>query len=239
MIVKKQYHTSVEDFTKEGRLNLPAILKLFENAGNAHSDKAGDSPFNYDGHSFAWVITEWKIEVSEYPHYSDKIEVETWSEGLTSPLVASRNFLMYKNGGICARGTSKWVRIDMAKGRLVKIEKELIDRYGPEDKTVFEGSKIEKIQQPEKFDREIPLPVRRCDIDFNNHIHNVKYLDYALETLPLEIFKNQVFKGLRISYKTAAKEGEELTGKYAFIDGKHIVVIYGAEASVKALVQFE
>lgn len=239
MIVKKQYHTSVEDFTREGKLNLPAILKLFENAGNAHSDKAGDSPFDCEGHTFAWVITEWKIEITEYPHYSEKIEVETWSEGLTSPLIASRNFLLYRNGQVCARGTSKWVRIDLAKGRLVKIEKELLDKYEPEDRTVFEDSKVEKIQLPETFDYEKPIPVRRCDIDFNSHIHNVKYLDYALETLPLETFKNQTFKSLRITYKNASKEGEELTGKYARLDAKHIVGIYGADNSVKALVQFE
>lgn len=238
MIVKKQYHTSVEDFTKEGKLNLPAILKLFENAGNSHSDKAGDSPFDYDGHSFAWVITEWKIEISEYPHYSDKIEVETWSEGLSSPLIASRDFLLYKNGEVCARGTSKWVRIDVQKGRLCKIEKELLDKYEPEDKTVFEDGKVEKIQLPENFDFEKPIPVRRCDIDFNSHIHNVKYLDYALETLPEDVYKSQNFKSLRITYKTATKEGEALTGKYAFLDSKHVVGIYAEDNSVKALVQF-
>ncbi len=237
MILRKGYHTSVEDFNKDGRLTPLAVLKIFENIGNRHSDKAGDSPFNFDGHTFAWVITEWKIEVTEYPHYTDTIEAETWSEGLTSPLVASRNFLLYKNGEICARGTSRWVRIDLQKGRLCKIEKELIDKYEPDTKVAFEDSKVEKIPVPEAYISEKKIAIRRSDFDFNNHVHNLCYLDYAFEALPDEVYKSQDFKKIRITYKTAVTESDEIVGKYADVDGKKIVSICTTSGDLRALVQ--
>ena len=36
MILRKGYHTSVEDFNKDGRLTPLAVLKIFENIGNRH-----------------------------------------------------------------------------------------------------------------------------------------------------------------------------------------------------------
>ena len=196
MILRKSYHTSVEDFNKNGRLTPLAVLKIFENIGNRQSDKAGDSPFNFDGHTFAWVITEWKIEVTEYPHYTDTIEAETWSEGLTSPLVASRNFLLYKNGEICARGTSRWVRIDLQKGRLCKIEKELIDKYEPDTKVAFEDSKVEKIPVPEAYISEKKIAIRRATL--------ISTITYTISAIWITLLKpsRTKFTNLRILRKS-------------------------------------
>ncbi len=235
MIFTEDYKTVIEDFGKDGKLNLPGILKIFENLGNRHSDLAGDSVFKYDGSSAAWVLTEWQIEVEDFPLYSDQIKVETWSEGLKSPLVANRNYAMYKNGQLCVRGTTRWVLFDIKTQRLCKIEKELLDRYQPEDKTIFESSKLEKIPLPESFQTEKALQMRRSDIDFNNHVHNLTYLDYALESLPEDVYK-QIFKNLRITYKTAIKEGEEIKGKYADVEGKKVVLITDSSDAIKALI---
>lgn len=235
MIYTEDYKTVIEDFGKDGKLNLSGILRIFENLGNRHSDLAGDSVFKYDGSSAAWVLTEWQIQVEDFPLYSDKIKVETWSEGLKSPLVANRNYAMYKNGQLCVKGTTRWVLFDIKTQRLCKIEKELLDKYQPEDKVIFENSKLEKIPVPESFQAEKALQMRRSDIDFNNHVHNLTYLDYALESLPEEAYKT-AYKNLRITYKTAIKEGEEIKGKYADVDGKKVVLITDSTDALKASV---
>ncbi|MCR4735876.1 MAG: hypothetical protein K5829_12825 [Treponema sp.] len=235
MIFSEEYKTVIEDFDKNGKLNLAGILRIFENLGNRHSDLAGDSVFKYDGNSNAWVLTEWQIEVDDFPLYSDKIKVETWSEGLKSPLVANRNYAMYKNGQLCVKGTTRWVLFDIKAQRLCKIEKELLDKYQPEDKSIFENSKLEKIPIPESFEVEKNIQMRRSDIDFNNHVHNLTYLDYALETLPEEEYKKE-YKKLRITYKTAIKNGDEIKGRYAEIEGKKILLICDTSDNVKALI---
>lgn len=237
MIFSYDYKPVIEDFSKDGKLSLTAILKILENAGNAHSDYAGDSIFNIAGKTKAWILTEWSIKIDEYPSYADEIKAETWSEDLSSPLVANRNFLLYKNGKICAKGASVWVLFDMAAQRLSKIDESLLESYKPENKKVFEEKKPAKIEKPESFAAEKAVEIRRSDIDFNNHVHNLVYLDYAMQVLPQEVYESSKFKSLRVTYKTAVKGGNNVICRYAQSDGKHVVFIYNEEDQLCTMVQ--
>ncbi|MBP5451989.1 MAG: hypothetical protein J6Y16_07115, partial [Treponema sp.] len=75
--------------------------------------------------------------------------------------------------------------------------------------------------------------------DFNDHVHNLTYLDYALEGLPEEVFNKRDFKKLRISYKLAVKAGEEIVCKYAQTEGRHICCIYGKDGDLKTQIEFD
>lgn len=237
MIFKETYNSEIEDFTKEGKLSFSAVLKIFENMGNRHSDLAGDSRFKYDGTETAWVLTEWQIQAESFPLYTDKIRAETWAEEVKSPLVAIRDFRLYKNDSVCIRGNSKWVLLDLKTQRLCRIGQEFIDKYQPEPQTVFADSNFSKIKEPENYSFEKRIQIRRSDFDFNNHIHNITYLDYALETIPEEVYKSLEFKNLRISYKTAIKDDKEVIGRYYEEAGKKVLGIYDDANQLKAMVQ--
>lgn len=236
MIFEYEYKPVIEDFSNDGHLSVNAILKIFENAGNAHSDYAGDSIFKTAGITKTWVLTEWFIQIDEYPFYSDSVKAETWSEGANSPLFANRNFILYKNGKACAKGTSVWVLVDFATQRLCKIEKNVLEKYLPEDKRLFE-EKIAKIEKIEDFQSEEEIAVRRTDFDFNSHVHNLVYVDYAMQVLPDEAYKTQNFKNVRISYKSAVKEGRKVLCRYAKKDEKHNVFIFNEENQLCTMIQ--
>lgn len=228
MIFSTDFSPLLEDFDKSERLTMAAILKYFENAGSRHSDAAGDSAIKVsETLGVAWVLTDWKVCVQEFPRYGQKIKVETWSEGLVSPFGTSRNYYLYADGNLAVEGTSKWVRFDIRAGRPIKVEADLLDRYGPEPgKKVFGGEKLAKISLPEAFEAETKIQLRRSDFDFNNHVHNLNYYDFALEALPAKAAA--AFKNARISYKTALKEGDNAIAKYAAVNGKNVVAIYAA-----------
>lgn len=238
MIFDYEYKPVIEDFSKDGTLTLSAMIKILENAGNAHSDLAGDSVFNIKDISRAWILTDWQIEISEYASYGDKILAQTWSEGFTSPLTANRNFLLYKNGQCFAKGTTRWVLMDFAAKRPCKIESSYLEKYSTEDKVVFEEKKLWKIPAPESWTTETKITVRRSDIDFNEHVHNLTYIDYARELLPSEVSQMTAFKKLRITYKTALREGGTAVVRYAYIEDSHVIYIFDAEDHLCCQLQF-
>ena len=235
MVFSTEFSPLLEEFDKNERLTMAAILKYFENAGSRHSDAAGDSAIKVsETLGVAWVLTDWKICVQEFPRYGQKIKVETWSEGLTSPFGTSRNYYLYADEKLCVEGTSKWVRFDLKAGRPMKVEADLLDRYGPEPgKQVFGGEKLAKISLPEAFEAEKTIQLRKSDFDFNDHVHNLNYYDFALEVLP----NGADAKNLRVSYKTALKQGDNAVAKYAPVDQKIVVAIYtvGADGAAGAL----
>lgn len=239
MIFNYDYKAVIEDFGKDGKLLLGAAMKILENAGNAHSDSCGNQVFTISKDGKAWVLMEWQIEVLDYPKYDEAIKVETWIENVTSPLMCSRNLLMYKNGEPCIKAVTKWVMLDINTGRPCKLEASLVEKYSPEDKTVFENSKLAKILVPENFESEKIIDVQRRDIDFNDHVHNLVYIDYALETLPYDIYKNNGFKKIRVTYKTSLKENSKAVCRYGKVGEGNVVQICNEENQICCLVELK
>lgn len=239
MIIDFNYQPVLEDYKKNGEMKLSSILKILENSGNKHSDTAGDAILEGTNNGKAWILTDWYIEILSYPEYGDKILAKTWSELVKNPLVCTRDFELYCNDKLAVTGTTKWIQLDLERNRPCKIDPETIAKYQPEDKCTFADAKLPRIPVPESYENEVKIVTRRADIDFNGHVHNLIYLDYALEALPEDIYDAREFTKLRISYKIAVKENEEIVCKYAKEGSSHICNIYGTDGSLKTLVVFE
>lgn len=238
MIVETSYIPVIEDYNKDGTLKLSAILKILENAGNCHSDSVGDNVLTGSNNGKAWVLTDWKLEIISYPVYGNDIKTQTWGEDGKSPFCLMRDFLLYADGQLCVKGTTQWVLFDLNTGKICRVEADLVNKYEPESKKVFDDIKLSKINIPQEFSITKEITLRRCDIDFNDHVHNISYLDFAMEALPENIYKNSHFKHLRITYKNAVTSGEKVIAKYSENDGKHIVCIYGDDNTLSTLVEF-
>lgn len=237
MFVKFEYQPLIEDFYSNGEMKIETILKILENSGNRHSDKAGDYILQSSNNGFAWILTDWFVQIDFYPKYGDKIHAITWSQGITSLFGTSRDFELYCNDELCAKGTTRWVYFNMNTNRPQKISDDLLEKYGPEKKSVFEDSKLPKIEIPQVFDTEISIKPRRNDIDFNHHVHNLVYVDYGMEALDEETYLNHDFKSIRITYKSAVVAGESLKVKCALVDKKHVICIFNQQDELKTLLE--
>lgn len=239
MFVEFNYEPLIEDFYNDGKMRAEAILRIMENAGNRHSDMAGNGLLEGSSKGQAWILTDWFVKLNKVPVYGNKITVKTWINSGISLFGCDRQFELYANGELCGFGISKFVLFDLNANRPIKVTPEFAASYGPEDKTVYSEKKLPKINMPENFTSEAVLQPRRNDIDFNHHVHNLVYVDYAMEALPVEIYDEHDFKNIRITYKNAVKAGESIKIKYAELEnGKHTVCIYGSDDTLKTLLEF-
>lgn len=239
MIFTYEYKPVFEDFDKNAELTLSAMVKILENAGGGHSDLAGDNVFYIKDLSRAWILTDWQIEKISSVKYGDIIKADTWSEGFMSPLVTNRDFIMYKNDEVCLKATTRWILLDTTTGRPSRLSDDILEKYKPEQKTVFDDQKLIKIPSISDISRSKEIEVQRRDIDFNNHVHNLTYLDYALETIPEDVYDNVNFSSLRISYKTALKNGDKATCKYSFTENSHVIQIENDSKEICALIRLK
>lgn len=240
MVFDYAYCQTIENFNKDGRISLPGVLKLFENTASAHADYAKEGVYSNRPKDFAWVLTDWFIEIESRPHFTDRIKAKTWAEFLESPLLVTRNFILCANEEDCIKGCSKWIMLDLEKNRPRKIDEEKnLYKYMPEYKTIYGNKKLCKIPEPEKYDIEKEIELRRSDFDFNNHVHNTVYLDLAFETMPQEVIENTEFKSLRISYKSAFVKQEKIVCKYAKVDDSYIIGVYDKENILHTLIMLK
>lgn len=233
MIVEQDYRIKLSEIGKENKITNKAILGDLEDVGGIHSNIAGYGILDIPQTKLSWVLLDWKLKIIRRPKYSEKIKIKTWSKNAIK-FYTYRDFEVYdENGQVIAIATSKWVLLDIDKEKIVKISDEVLNKYEPElEKSVFDISEIEKLQEPENYISEVEYTVKKSDIDVNNHMHNLNYLELANEALPEEIYNKQELNNVRINYKKEIKLGETVKCKYSFENNTHIIVIKSKDEKV-------
>ena len=239
MSYKKEYEVRLEDLGIGNVATDVAILKMLEEIAEQNSFEVGFGLENLAETNSAWLLLDWKVEIIKRPKYKEKINVETWSRKMER-CYGYRDFEVYnKENELIAKGTSKWVLIDIEKRRPVRIEQATAEKYAKYDKgyTVFENE-IEKIEEPTEnelnFVRE--YVIQRRDIDVNRHMNNIAYLELAYEVLPEDVYMENTFENVRITYKKEVRYGEKVNCYYTNKDCKHIVTIK-SDNKVNAIIE--
>ena len=232
MIYKEKFKMGLKDIDKNNLIKNRAILEMFENIGSYHSDKVNFGANDIQNTKCSWILLDWKIEVLNRPKYGENLEVHTWCKD-GGKFHTYRDYELYNElGELCVKGTSKWILMNIEKGKLTKIEKELMDRYTLEEQDVFGKKELDKLSVPEEFISNIIYKVGRKDIDINDHMHNLYYLDLAYEALPEEVYSQRPFDNVRISYKKEIKYGDTVKCQYTKSNGKNVVVITDEENKI-------
>lgn len=239
MSYKKEYEVRLEDLGKGNLATDIAMLKMLEEIAERNSFEVGFGLENLAETNKAWLLLDWKVEINERPKYKEILSVETWSRKMER-CYGYRDFEMYNDKNkLIAKGSSKWVLIDIEKRRPIRINEEDAAKYAVYDKgySVFENE-IEKLEElnDEKLNFVKKYKIQRRDIDVNQHMNNISYLELAYEILPDEVFYENIFKNIRITYKKEIKYGEEVSCYYSFKENKHIITIKN-ENIVNAIIE--
>lgn len=226
MIFEHKFSVGLKGIGKKNKITNKALLEMLENIACMHSDSVGFGVNTTEKTKRTWVLLDWLLELKNRPTYGETLKIKTWSR-YTNKCYSYRDFEVYdNNNNLCAIATSKWLFIDVDKKRLTKVDDATISKYHPETgKSVFNILELDKLRDPENYDSSFEYEIKRRDIDINNHVHNLYYLDFAYEALPQDVYENKVFDKIRIMYKKEMKLNDKIICYYTNIKNKHIVTI--------------
>ena len=220
------YQPRISDYDRNGKLLYEAILQILETAGSHHSDTVGDSVIEGSQSGIAWILTEWRVQVLHRTDSKEKLQIATWVRGKVPASTVFRDFILTdENGSEVIRAEAKFALLDLAAGRLTRISEELFASYLPEDKTVFDTA-APRLCAPAEFDSEQTITLRRSDIDFNGHVHNTRYMDFALEILPEAFNRDNNVAEFHMVYMKPIKESSAVTVKCSNAENKYRICIY-------------
>jgi len=221
-----EYKTRYTDVGSDNKLTLKALVATLQQAAISHSEQAGYGVNHIDKTHLAWLLLDWKVQVISYPHSNETLTVKTWPR-VFDKLYSYRDFEVFdSNNNLIAIASSKWFAIDTETKRIRKLTPEITEAYGePVTKSVFENAFEEKLKVPEVLNLNFNYKIQRRDIDTNGHVNNLNYIDFALETLDEEVYKNNTFHNLEVIYKKEIKLCKKINCYYSFESNKHIVTI--------------
>ena len=222
MIYSSNYKIGIEDIGMNNEASNKALLAIMEDVAGLHSASVGYGVFDIETKKRVWILLDWKVKVIKRPKYNEEIKAETWSRKVER-LYAYRDFqIKDKEGNVIVIGTSRWIFMDIDRRRPVRLTADITDLYESEiDKNVF-AEEMEDVKcEDYLFKKE--YYIQRRDIDMNEHVHNLSYLDMAYEILPDDIYKNKIFDNVRITYKKEIVYGEKVECYYAEHNNKYII----------------
>ncbi len=220
-----EYRTKIRynEIDENNQLSDKGLLNILSEAAGLHSQEVGYGLNSIEDTNCTWMILYWKIKIFKRPKWSTELIVKTWGREF-SKIYTWRDYEVYsKEGEKIAISSTQWVSIDTQKGSLRKITDKVRNDYGIVEKSIFEEPLVGKLQEPENLEKIYEYTAKRRDIDTNNHVNNINYLDFAYDALPKEINVN--FSNIEIYYKKQIKLGEDIACFYKKENDSHIVAI--------------
>lgn len=204
------------------------LLNILGEAAEMHSSSVGFGVTDIDKTKLSWALLNWKVSVIKRPRYGQTITINTWTRP-SNKLNVYRDFeVVDSEGNLLAKASSKWVLIDIYTHKIVKIPDELEMKYNPEDRTIFDDEEsitLPKLKEIDNYTISASYKIRKADIDVNDHVNNLCYLDMAREILPEDENHIVDYNDFEIMYRHQIRYEDDITLYYGFDNGFHYVVI--------------
>jgi len=234
-IYEKEFEVMLKDIDKNNKMRFSTYLNFMQEIGGLHSEEFGyslkDEPITHK----AWIVIAWKLEIYRRPAWNEKVLVRSFI-GKIDKLYHYRDYEILDNTGtIIAKGVAQWVMVDTITKKIQIADAKLISEFPIVEDESFDNiiKKVNTRINVDEMKEVFEYKIQKRDVDTNNHMNNIVYLDLALECLDDEYIDN--ISSIEIHYKTECKYGDKVTfmkdneNKVYVLDGNkeklHTVVI--------------
>ncbi len=215
-------------------IRLSALMDFLQETATRHSEHAGFPMAWFFEEMKGWVITHWDLKIHQYPKWNDTVVVSTWPS-LFKGIMADRSFLVTDSQGrVLLEGASRWVFTDLSRRRPIKPPQEMLDGYGVLNAPCFETSfkfPLPLISEMELV-RTSQFMTTRRDVDTNNHINNVNYIEWVLDLIPDDLYDNRQIRTMQVSYKKECKKDTLVTTALFQRDDMFYAVVSAADQTL-------
>ena len=197
-VFEKEWEIYFTQCYSNGRIRFSDLSNILQLTAGEHANAAGFGFKEMAKHNQTWVLSRIRIEITRLPKWMDVVQVKTWVQELEGAR-STRNFEITVNGQLYVAATSYWAMINTVKrsSEILAIPTEDFTTYPDRPATQRPFSKLDISQVVKNRDEYI---VKLSDLDIVNHANNVKYLDWCMDRLPIELVLTNQIKSLEMNY---------------------------------------
>jgi medium-chain acyl-[acyl-carrier-protein] hydrolase len=210
-VYKKSFELHAYEVDSEGRAHFVSLLNYLQDAAGDHAALLGFSITELLKKNQTWLLSRYHLKVLRYPLYEARVMVSTWPSA-TQGIFALRDFEMAdEKGQVFLMATSSWILLDLGKKQPIRLNESFPGRMVLERRALDDDFKpFPQLRQPEI---ELTFPVLRKDLDFNRHVNNAVYVQWALEAVPEVISNSMRPLDVEVSYRAEAFSGDRVISR--------------------------
>lgn len=195
------------DFTS--RASVSAMFNMVLHAAGRDAHRRGFGIDALAEKNYGWVLSRMCLELDRLPEQYEEFTLHTWIGGYNR-LISTRNFTLTDNEGReFGRAVSHWCMLDfdtrlpLDMNTLAKVhDGTIVDAPSPCD-----GPKKVAIVTNEPIAKR---KVAYSDIDFNRHMNTMRYIDFAFDSLPIEVPEKLQSLRMDLNFMKEALYGDTL-----------------------------
>ena len=198
-----------------GALEVPAISGYLQEIAGWHAAELGVGLDVLRARGLTWVLARQRLELTAPVFLGDTLAVETWPSGLER-LAAVREFVARRGDGAEAmRATTHWFVLDLASRRPVRPDEVLDPRFPRPRLASVAPLAHRKLPALPHWELQKRFHVRYADIDVNLHVTNASYVTWAIEAMPVDLWRGSRLASVEVQFLAEGRHGSAILSRAA------------------------
>jgi medium-chain acyl-[acyl-carrier-protein] hydrolase len=196
-----------------GLLHVPALMNLMQESANRNAADYGISMADLATHGLGWMLMRFRLTMHQYPCYGDTIRVTTYPTFVEKFFIYRDFQVRAADGTLLAEATSTWLVFGQEKRGMVPLPPFIRTLAMPTGVEPLPRLPLKPAFGSGTFapHREKPVDVGWFSIDTNQHVNNVAYVQWLLETIEPERLTEQYLASLDLVFRDEAHLGNTLS----------------------------
>lgn len=191
-----------------GKLGLYGALNLLQETAWMHAETLGFGANDMEREGLYWVLTRQKLQMQEWPHFGEKISIETWLRPPEGAFVTREFLLRNRNDDVIGACSTSWLALQRETRKILPIQQ--LRSWAELTRPQTSGVEVMKIPVEGDYEKLAKYRVRNSDLDINQHVNNTKYAQWILDAVPYDLHKTLFLKSYSVNFLAETHLGEEV-----------------------------
>ncbi|MEI8045790.1 MAG: acyl-ACP thioesterase domain-containing protein [Bacteroidota bacterium] len=205
---EKQFELRYFEMNKFGEAASTTILTLLEETAADHCYSINHSLYHLEKQNIGWVLLSGIMTMDRYPSYKEKIIIRTWLSCYSMIKGIRENIIYDEKLNIIGRAKGLWVFFDITRRRPIQIFDSIIESWSFCSDESINHDITKKIQPIDSAIHIKEFKANRFDVDAYQHVNNIRYLQWLIESIPDYIIDNYYLHSIDGRFIAEAQYGD-------------------------------
>ncbi|MCL1994051.1 MAG: thioesterase [Spirochaetes bacterium] len=207
--LERVYNLRYFEMDAHGLASPTTIFTLLEETAAEHCLDIGYGLYRLEKQNIGWVLISGKVAMLRYPKYKENITIRTWLSKYSLVKGHRENIIFDEAGKIIGKAKGTWVFYDIKNRKPAPIFNDIKENWGFRQEISVEEN-LELVNEAESGSFKMEFDIYRSDVDTNNHVNNIRFFHFLMESLPKEIADHYFLREINAKFFAEAKFGEKI-----------------------------